>query len=89
MPEVHIPPRYRGPTKGERLVVVPGGTVRACIEAVDALHPGFGELVFDAKGEVRLYATVFVNGDELERGAGDFAVSETDRIEILAAVAGG
>jgi sulfur carrier protein ThiS len=89
MPEVHIPPRYRGPTNGERLVEVTGGTVRACIEAVDARYPGFGELVFDAKGEVRLYATVFVNGEALGREAGDTKVAEDDRIEILAAVAGG
>ncbi len=89
MPEVHIPPRYRGPTNGERLVEVAGGTVRECIDAVDARHPGFGELVFDANGKVRLFATVFVNGEELDRVAGDTEVSENDRIEILAAVAGG
>ena len=89
MPEVHIPPRYRGPTNGERLVVVDGSTVRECIAAVDARYPGFGELVFDAEGRVRLFATLFVNGDELDRGAGDTKVAESDRIEILAAVAGG
>ena len=89
MPEVHSPPRYRGPTNGERLVEVAGGTVRECIDAVDARHPGFGELVFEANGKVRLFATVFVNGEELDRAAGDTEVTENDRIEILAAVAGG
>ena len=86
---MHIPPRYRGPTNGERLVEVAGATVRECIDAVDARHPGFGELVFDANGEVRRFATVFVNGEELDRAAGDTEVTENDRIEILAAVAGG
>ena len=89
MPEVHIPPRYRGPTNGERLVEVAGGTVRECVAAVDARYPGFGELVFDADGEVRLFATLFVNGEALDRAAGDTQVAESDRIEILAAVAGG
>jgi len=89
MPEVHIPPRYRGPTNGERVVEVAGRTVRECVAAVDARHPGFGELVFDAKGEIRLYATVFVNGEELDRDAADTPVVESDRIEIVAAVAGG
>ena len=89
MPEVHIPPRYRGPTNGERLVEVDGGTVRECIDAVDVRYPGFGELVFDADGKIRLFATLFVNGDELDRGAGDTKVAGNDRIEILAAVAGG
>ena len=86
---MHIPPRYRGPTNGERLVEVAGATVRECIDAVDARHPGFGELVFEANGKVRLFATVFVNGEELDRAAGDTEVSKNDRIEILAAVAGG
>ncbi len=89
MAEVHIPPRYRGPTNGERLVEVAGGSVRECIEAVDARYPGFGELVFDANGKIRLFATVFVNGEELDRVAGDTEVAGNDRIEILAAVAGG
>jgi molybdopterin converting factor small subunit len=89
MPEVHIPPRYRGPTHGERRVEVRGSTVRECIEAVDSRYPGFGELVFEANGNIRLFATLFVNGEELERGAGDTQVAERDRIEILAAVAGG
>ncbi|MBW2540858.1 MAG: MoaD/ThiS family protein, partial [Deltaproteobacteria bacterium] len=35
------------------------------------------------------FATLFVNGDELDRGAGDTVVAGNDRIEILAAVAGG
>jgi len=89
MPEVHIPPRYRGPTQGAHCVEVAGDTVRECIEAVDARHPGFGELVFDAKGKIRIYATVFVNGEELDRSAGDTKVAADDRIDILAAVAGG
>ena len=89
MPEVHIPPRYRGPTHGERLVEVAGGRVGERIDALEARHPGFGELVFDAKGKVRLFATLFVNGEALDRAAGDTEVAENDRIEILAAVAGG
>ncbi len=86
---VSIPARYRGPTNGERLVEVTGGTVRECIEAVDVRYPGFGELVFDANGEVRLFVTLFVNEEELERAAVDTEIAESDRIEILAAVAGG
>ncbi len=89
MPEVHIPPRYRGPTNGERLVEVAGDTLRECIAAVDARYPGFGELVFDAEGKTRLFATVFVNGEKLNRAAGDTQVANSDRIEILAAIAGG
>jgi sulfur carrier protein ThiS len=89
MPAVHIPPRYRGPTNGASQVDVEGRTVRECIEAVETLHPGFLELVFDAQGKVRLFARVFLNGDDLGREAADAPVDSGDRIEILAAVAGG
>jgi hypothetical protein len=89
MPAVHIPPRYRGPTQGASQIEVSGRTVRECIEAVEALHPGFLELVFDTQGQVRLHARVFLNGDDLGREAADAPVGSDDRIEILAAVAGG
>ncbi len=89
MPEVQIPPRYRGPTNGQSQIAVDGHTVRECIEAVEARHPGFLELVFDTQGNVRLFARVFLNGDELDREATDAPVDSGDRIEILAAVAGG
>ncbi len=89
MPAVHIPPRYRGPTNGTSRIEVEGRTVRECIEAVETLHPGFLELIFDPQGKVRLFARVFLNGDDLGREAADARVEHDDRIEILAAVAGG
>ena len=89
MPEVHIPPRYRGPTKGERLVQVAGGTVRECIDAVEAQCPGFFELVFDAQGNLNRFARIFVNGDEVMENASDTAVADGDCIQILTAAAGG
>jgi molybdopterin converting factor small subunit len=89
MPEVHIPPRYRGPTQGVSQIDVEGRTVRECIEAVEARYPGFLELVFDQHGKVRLHASVFLNGDDLGREAAEAAVGSDDRVEILAAVAGG
>jgi molybdopterin converting factor small subunit len=89
MPTVHIPPRYRGPTNGQSQVEVDGRTVRECVEAVEARHPGFLELVFDKQGNVRLHARVFVNGNDLGREAASAPIDNGDRIEILAAVAGG
>jgi len=89
MPQVEIPSRYRGPTGGVARVAVSGGTVRACIEAVEAWHPGFLELVVDADGSLRRFVSVFVNDEELERDALDTAVADPDRISIVAAAAGG
>jgi molybdopterin converting factor small subunit len=89
MPTVHIPTRYRGPTQGKSQIDVEGRTVRECIEAVEAQHPGFLELVFDKQGKVRRFARVFLNGDDLGLDAADTTVDRGDRVEILAAVAGG
>ena len=89
MPQVEVPSRYRVPTKGQGLIDVEGRTVRECIEAVEAKYPGFLELVFDEKGEVNRFVRLFVNGDAVARDAPDTPVSDGDRVQILAAAAGG
>jgi len=89
MPKVKIPPPYRGPTQGRAVIEVAGETVRSCIEAVEAEHPGIGELIFDPAGGVQPFVTLFLNGDELGRDEADATVGAGDEVEILAAIAGG
>jgi molybdopterin converting factor small subunit len=89
VPEVEIPRRYRGPTRGRACIRVEAHTVRECIEAVEAEYPGFLELVLDAQGDLRRFVRLFVNGDAIAAGALDAPVGEGDRIGVLAAAAGG
>ena len=89
MPQIEVPRRYRVPTGGEATISIEGDTVRACLEAAEAKYPGFGELVLDGNGELRRFVKLFVNGDQLERGALDSPVSRTDTISVMAAAAGG
>lgn len=89
MPHVHVPSRYRVPTKGEGRIEVDAGTVRACIEAVETRYPGFQELIFNARGEQHLHSKLFLNGDLLDRDALDTPVSGDDIVAILAPAAGG
>ena len=89
MPLVEVPPRYRGPTNGRSLIEVDAGTVRGCIEAVEAHYPGFRELVFDPDGGLRRYVRIFVNDEALDRDATDAPVAADDRVQILASAAGG
>ncbi len=89
MPQVEVPRRYRGPTRGIALVEVDAETVRSCIDAVDARYPGFRELILDRDGSLRRFVRLFVNGDPLDREAVDAPVAEGDRIQILSAMAGG
>ncbi len=89
MPTVLIPTAYRAPTRGLAEVEVSGPTVRACLHAVEALHPGFLELVLDAGGDQHPFVKLFVNEEQLDANALDTNVSPEDRIEVLAAIAGG
>ncbi|TFG92029.1 MAG: MoaD/ThiS family protein [Myxococcales bacterium] len=89
MPVVVVPPPYRGPTAGEGEIRVDAITVLECIEAVEARFPGFRDQVFDGRGAVHRFVTLFVNGDEIARESLDARLAPEDRLEILAAIAGG
>lgn len=89
MPHVVVPPPYRGPTGGLASIEVDGASVKACLDALAARFPGFGEQVFDAGGHVHRFVSLFVNGEEIARDALDRPVGPGDRLEILAAIAGG
>jgi len=89
MPQVKVPPPYRGPTQGEAVIEVEGKTVRACVRAVEARYPGFEGQVFDPEGNFHRFVRLFVNGDEVARDDADASVGPGDEVEILAAIAGG
>jgi molybdopterin converting factor small subunit len=89
VPQVHVPSRYRVPTKGEGRIDVDAGTVRGCIEAVEARYPGFQELILNAKGELHHFSKLFLNGELLDRDALDTAVASDDTVAVLAPAAGG
>jgi len=89
MPVVLIPTAYRGPTAGVAEVPVSATTVRGCLEAVESLHPGFGSLVFDAQGGLHRFVKLFINEEQLEQDPLDQSIAASDRLEVLAAIAGG
>ncbi len=89
MPKVEVPPRYRGPTRGLDLIEVDADTVRTCIEAVEAEHHGFRELILDSEGNLRRFVRLFVNGEALDWDAVDAPLAASDRVRVLAAAAGG
>ena len=89
MATIVIPPPYRGPTQGAERVEVSGGTVRACIEAVEARHPGLGPMILDASGNVHRFVKLFRNGDQLHGDVLGAAVDDGDELEVIAAIAGG
>jgi molybdopterin converting factor small subunit len=89
MPKVEVPPPYRGPTRGEARIEVAGASVRECLAAVEARHPGFLEQVLGPDGRPHRFVRLFVNGVQIEAGGLDSPVDASDEIQVLAAIAGG
>ncbi|MGH0036262.1 MAG: MoaD/ThiS family protein [Myxococcota bacterium] len=89
MPVVVVPTAYRGPTRGESEIPVEGATVRACLLAVEAKYAGFLPQVLDAGGRVHRFVKLFINGELISPEALEAPVEADDRVEVLAAIAGG
>ncbi len=89
MPRVVIPPPYRGPTDGAAELEVEATKVRGCLEAVERKHPGFLALMLDDDGQLRRFATLFLNGDKLTKDVLAQPVTAGDSLEIISSVAGG
>ena len=85
-----IPTPFRGTTQGEDELEVPSGTVLECLQSVGERCPGFLELCIDASGVAQRWNKFFLNEVQIE--SDDLLttrVEEGDRLEVLAAVAGG
>ena len=89
MPNVRIPPPYRGPTQGTAELEVEGSSVGECLEAVERKFPGFLPQVLDEDGNVHRFVKLFKNGRQLARDALREPLASGDELEILAAIAGG
>jgi len=89
MPIVMIPTAYRAPTLGQAEVEVAGATLLECLRGVEERFPGFLELVLDAQGCVHPFVKLFVNQEQVSPEDLGSPISAQDRIEVLAAIAGG
>ena len=89
MPVVLIPTAYRAPTNGVAEINTSGSDVISNLRDVDRQHRGFLDLVLDTNGAVHPFVKLFINGEEIAREALDAPLSASDRLEVLAAIAGG
>ena len=87
MPKVSVSPPLRGPTQGEAVIEVAGASVSACFDAVEDRYPGFKAHVLGPGGAPHRFLKIFLNGEPISRLEDE--VSESDEIEVLAAVGGG
>ncbi len=90
MATVMVPTPLRRLTGGQAKVTVEGNDIASLLYAVDQKFPGIAEKVLDGDGNVKRFINVFVNESEIRTLQGlATPVSESDRVSIVPAMAGG
>ncbi len=90
MATVKIPPVLRASVGGERQVSASGANVGDVLRDLAASHPATADQLFAADGELNRYVNVYLNDEDVRvLGGLDTAVSDTDTLVILPAMAGG
>ena len=88
--KVRIPTPLRKLTNDLDVVAGDGGTLAACIEALEAQFPGLKERLCDETGQLRRFVNVYVNGEDVRFQQGlQTPLAAGDEISIVPAVAGG
>ncbi|MSQ62015.1 MAG: molybdopterin synthase sulfur carrier subunit [Dehalococcoidia bacterium] len=87
MAAVWIPPQLRYLTRGAERATVPGDTLRAVIDALDAAYPGLRDRLCEAD-EIRGHISIVVDGDVTQRGLTQ-PVRPDSEVQIIPAIAGG
>lgn len=87
---VKIPSPLRPLAGGAAELEVEAPTVAALIEALGSRHPGFGERLCGASGELRRHVRIFVNEEDV-RFLQDLQtpLAPGDTVAIVPAIAGG
>jgi sulfur-carrier protein len=90
MPTIKIPPVLRSRTGGESEVSADGATVGDVLRALTALHPDTADQLFGPEGDLNRYVNVYLNDEDVRvlDGLGT-AISDSDTVVILPAMAGG
>ena len=90
MPTVKIPPVLRARTGGESEIAVAGATVGEVLSTLADAHPDTREQLFSDDGQLNRYVNVYLNDEDVRVLDGlETAVSESDTVVILPAMAGG
>ena len=90
MATVKIPPVLRASVGGEREVSASGENVGEILRDLADAHPATASQLFAEDGELNRYVNVYLNDEDVRvlEGLGT-AVSDSDTVVILPAMAGG
>jgi len=87
---VRIPTTLRPLTGGNKLVVVPSGTLSGVIAALEAAHEGLADRLLDEDRALHKFVNIFVDDDDVRYLDGlDTVVADGITVSIIPAVAGG
>ncbi|HTA16097.1 MAG TPA: ubiquitin-like small modifier protein 1 [Solirubrobacteraceae bacterium] len=90
MATIKIPPVLRASVGGEREVSASGGNVGELLRDLTDSHPATATQIFSEGGELNRYVNVYLNDEDVRVLDGlDTAVSDSDTVVILPAMAGG
>ena len=90
MSQVRIPPVLRPSAGGQKLLDVPGATVREVLDSLVAEYPDLGPRLLDDVGAINRFVNVFVNETDVRHlQALDTPVGDRDTLVLLPAMAGG
>ena len=88
--KVRIPTTLRPMSGGVAEVTVEGKTLADVLTALDSVHPGFKDRLFDDGGALRRFVNVFVADDDVRFLQGlETPVPDGETVSIIPAVAGG
>jgi len=87
---VSIPTPLRPLTNNLDTVDVDGASIAELLAALEKEYPGIGERLLDAKGQVRRFVNIYVNGEDIRfLQDKETAVKAGDEVSIVPAIAGG
>ena len=87
---VRIPAPLRKVTNDKDRVEVDAENLADMVQAMEEQYPGIKERLLDESGELRHFVNIYVNGEDVQFIDGlETAISESDEISIVPAVAGG
>ncbi len=90
MPLIKIPPVLRASTGGEKEVPAEGADVGEVLRTLAEAHPETRAQLFAEDGSLNRYVNVYLNDEDVRVLDGlETAVSESDTLVILPAMAGG
>jgi sulfur-carrier protein len=90
MATIRIPPVLRPSVGGERQLTADGSSVGEILRSVAAAHPDTQTQLFSGDGALNRYVNVYLNDEDVRVLDGlETAVSESDTLVILPAMAGG